>query len=214
MKYREKYLRRARIAGKILRWVPFLRMAGLNGSIVRGEETESSDIDFLIIAKSGRLYTARAFATFFIALTGYRRHGNKIAGRICLNCYLPDTKPDITPNRLAGGPKSRQKIALSNKYLIALVDSGSMEKKFFKTNKWLNKFEVKGAKYAKSRKADLVPRWALKPINLFEPILSGKLGDFFEKKLMRYQVKRIKRGVRRGDETVATTKEIRLHPKK
>jgi len=40
-------------------------MAGLNGSIVRGEENEESDIDFLILARAGRLYTTRFLATFF-----------------------------------------------------------------------------------------------------------------------------------------------------
>ena len=97
MKYTREYLRRAKLAAKVLRFVPFLRMAGLNGSLVRGEENVSSDIDFLIIAKRGRLYTARFFAIILVHLTGYRRYADKVAGRICLNCYLSDDNPDISP---------------------------------------------------------------------------------------------------------------------
>jgi predicted nucleotidyltransferase len=142
--YREKYLKRAKRAATYLRWCPFLRLAGLNGSIVRGEQSQKSDIDFLIIAKAGRLYTARFFATFLVALTGYRRHGKKIAGRICLNCYLNDKNPDISPKN----PSSNEKVASAYKYLIPLTDENVAAERFFQINTWMNKFTVSGKTYS------------------------------------------------------------------
>jgi len=210
VKYTDKFLQRARIAGQLLEWVPFMRMAGLNGSIVRGEETEKSDIDFLIIARHGRLYTARFFATIFVHLTGWRRYGDKIAGRICLNCYLSDKKLDITPR----DPKSLGKVARAYKYLIPLVDINRTSNKFFEINKWFCGYKVAGSKYQRKLIDEISPRGPEKPVRFFEIYLKGSVGNWVEKKLMDYQVKRIVAGKKTGDETVATQDEIRLHPKK
>jgi len=185
-------------------------MVGLNGSIVRGEEIECSDIDFLIIAKRGRLYTTRFFATFFIQLTGWRRHGRRIAGRVCLNCYLSDINLDIAPKNT----RSRKKVAVSNKFMIVLVDYQNTSKRFFKKNVWMQRYQVAGEKYSQKLAKKLTPQGPSSSLQLLEPILSGWLGDVLEKRLMDYQVRRIMAGKKRGDETVATIEEIRLHPQK
>jgi len=185
-------------------------MAGLNGSIVRGDETEESDIDFLIIAKEGRLYTARLFATILIHLTGWRRYGDRVAGRICLNCYLSDKRPDITPHDV----RSRGKVARAYKYLIPLVETNGIADRFFKENIWFDKYQVVGSNYRKSLIAKISPRGPKKSVRFLEIYLGGNFGDWFEKKLMDYQVKRIVAGKKTWDETVATWDEIRLHPRK
>lgn len=209
---RKLFLRRAILSARLLRLVPFVRLIALNGSLVRGRENENSDIDFLIIAKAGRLYTARFFSIVVIALTTWRRSDQDAnpAGKICLNCFLNSIDPDISPKN----PKSRRKVAESNKHLVTLVDRGGYEQKFLSRNKWMDRFAVDGEDYSNKLRKKLVPRGPSKPINLFEPILSGCIGDFIERKLMNYQIKRIKRGVRRGDETLATIDEVRLHPRK
>jgi len=152
-----KLIKRARLAGRILRFVPFLRMAALNGSIVRGVENKQSDIDILIIARAGRLYTCRAFATALIQLTGYRRHGQKIAGRICLNCYLNDKNPNIFPQRKS----SARKVARAYKYLVPLVDDGIL-RKFFKVNKWFGKYQVRGEKHSQLLKRHCFAKFPLR----------------------------------------------------
>lgn len=206
--------------------MPFLRMLGLNGSMVRGEEKQASDIDFLVVAKRDRLYTARFFATILTELTGYRRKGELVAGRVCLNCYLPDDDLNITPVN----PKSREKVAWAYKYLIALIDEGGYEEKFFKSNQWFTRYKVSGASYGRNLRFKL--RYlindrtyrtvfsgtkvmkSLKPKKWGEGLLSGRFGDYVEKKLMDFQVKRILAGKRAGDEIVCKKNEIRLHPRK
>ena len=210
MKYTREYLRRAKLAAKVLRFVPFLRMAGLNGSLVRGEENVSSDIDFLIIAKRGRLYTARFFAIILVHLTGYRRYADKVAGRICLNCYLSDDNPDISPKN----SKSRQKVANSNKYLIPLVGCRFQTERFFKANRWFVKYKVSGEKYSKELRETEFANYPLLFIRLIDWFFESSIGDFIEKWLMKYQQKRILRGKDGFDELIATKNEIRLHPRK
>jgi len=214
------------MATHALRFVPFLRMLALNGSLVRGEEKVESDIDFLIVAKRNRLYTARFVATILTELTGYRRKADKVAGRICLNCYLPDNNLKIAPV----SPDSRKKVATAYKYLIATIDDGGFEQKFIDTNEWFGDFRVFGKKYNQSLRKRLLyilagrvsrayfisPKIAraLKPKKWGEGMLSGKFGDYIEKRLMNFQKNRILAGKKRGDEIVCKKNEIRLHPKK
>jgi len=228
MGYREEYLRRAKLAAKVLRFVPFIKMAALNGSLVRGEENAASDIDFLIIAERGRLYTARFFATLFVHLTGCRRYGSsagrRIAGRICLNCYLSNDNPDISPK----DPKSRQKVANAYKYLIPLVGCECQEKKFHLANQWMRKYRVGGQEYsAELRKGLTLGRpartcrglnphikYPLLSIPILDHFFEGRFGDLFEKLQMHWQRRRILAGRDGFDELVATAREIRLHPRK
>lgn len=210
MDYRQKYLTRAKIAACALQFVPFLRLAGLNGSIVRGEDTEKSDIDFLIIAKEGRLYTVRFFATLLVALTGWRRHGKRVVGRICLNCYLNDKKPDIKPKNL----KSNRKVAWAYKYMTSLVQEGRITEKFFESNAWFSHYKVPGQKYSQRLQEEIFKLYPIRRRKRSERLLSGRFGDWIEKKLMNFQKKRILSGKNLDDETVATKTEIRLHPKK
>lgn len=213
MNYTNRYIKRTQIAGKILRFAPFARAVLLNGSMVTGEDSLNSDIDFLIITQHGRIYTARFFSTFLVGLTGYRRHGKKVAGRICLNCYLSDQKLDISPH----DQKSNLKVAKAYKYAIPLVDNGIC-KKFFKVNKWFkNKLKVKNNKSkitSEFIKEKMFAGFPKKPIRKFERFLSGKFGDYLERKLMKYQQIRILKGKKRGDEIFADKFEIRLHPRK
>ncbi|MDH4358801.1 MAG: nucleotidyltransferase domain-containing protein [Candidatus Berkelbacteria bacterium] len=210
MGYRQEYLRRAKLAAKVLRFAPFVRMAGLNGSLVRGDEKKASDIDFLIIAKAGRLYTARFFAAALVHLTSYRRYGDKVAGRICLNCYLNDKNPNISPQN----KKSNQKVANAYKYLVPLVDDGEAADHFFKASKWFARHRVSGEKYARKLREKTFIDYPLSPAYLFDWFFESTVGEIIEKLLMRYQQKKILASRDGNDELVATKDEIRLHPKK
>lgn len=207
--YRIRNIKRAKTAGKILRFVPFVRLAGLNGSLAREEDNERSDIDFLIIAKKNRLYTARFFATLFLRLAFIKREKNKIAGRICLNCFLSSDDLDITPVKNA----DRNHVAISNKYLVVFIDSGGYTRKFFQENAWIGEIFTKTKKREKKLDGFLsvIPR---KPVGLFEPILKGLIGDIFENVLAKYQMARIEKGIHIGDEIYVSRSKIRLHPKK
>jgi len=171
---------------------------------------KDSDIDFLIIAKRNRLYTARFFSTVLIHLTGWRRRGKKIAGRICLNCFLADDEPSIYPHQ----PESAENVAQSNRNLVVLIDEGGHEELFFATNKWMENYDIDGLWHAAEVKETLAKNGPRRPKKSLEWLLSGRLGNILERKLMGFQKKRILGGVKEGDETVAEDNEIRLHPKK
>ena len=87
----KRYWRRALWTAWFVRFVPYVRMVGLNGSMVTGKLHEGSDIDFFVVLKEGRIFTGRVLVTLIVHLLGVRRHHALVAGRVCLNRYASDS---------------------------------------------------------------------------------------------------------------------------
>lgn len=115
----------------VLRFVPYVRMVGLNGSMVTGWAREESDIDFLIIVKPGHIFLGRILTTAVTHLTGYRRHGNHVAGRICLNRYA-------TADYLHIGPENAYHARVFHN-LVPLFSTGRAYTRYLRANGWMAK---------------------------------------------------------------------------
>lgn len=89
--------RRALGGARLLSFVPFIQFVGLGNTLALGAARPGSDIDVLIITRRGRLFLGRLLATLAIHLCGWRRHGARIADRICLSFYLAETQLGLAP---------------------------------------------------------------------------------------------------------------------
>lgn len=76
---------------------PYVRMAAVCNTLAYGNVKETSDIDLFIIAKNGRLATARFFMKIFTHLFGARVHHEKIAGRFCLSFFVTERALNLEP---------------------------------------------------------------------------------------------------------------------
>lgn len=128
----KRYWRRALFAAAVLRCVPFVRMVGLNGSMVIGGIKPGSDIDFFIVLKRGRIFTGRVLVTGVIHLLGLRRYGQHVPGRICLNRYSSRTFLDITPH-------NRYHARVFHN-LVPLFSTGGCYEQYAQENKWMADF--------------------------------------------------------------------------
>ncbi len=74
-KYREahsqKLFQLALKYGKIIGALPFVRMVALTGSLAVLNSSDESDFDFMLVAASGRVWTARAFALLLNRMTRF-----------------------------------------------------------------------------------------------------------------------------------------------
>lgn len=204
------YLRRAQIIAEFLRFAPFVRMVLLNGSVAKGEATDKSDIDFLIVAKADRIFSGRFFATLLVHLTGFRRYDDKIAGRICLNRY--QTTDNLTLN-----PRT-QKNALYHASTICLWQKGDLYQRFKQSNNWFKKYQVdfqhqkpRSDNYFWQTVSTLI-QWVL------EFIFELALNDWGEKICKQYQTTRINHDIRtikaNPGEIFVSDNELRFHPRK
>lgn len=203
--FKKRWTRALRVA-KFLQLAPFLEMIGVNGSMTLGNIKESSDIDFLIVSKPGRIWTCRFFVTFLTHLTGKRRYNKKIAGRICLNRYHTDDFLEIFPHDSYHGKVFSK--------LFPILDLGDFYKKYKEINEWLNEYGFQNFNYPKVK-----PSKTLGIIRkTFEKLLSGQFGNWLEQKLGDWQKKRIQNDIRtitapKGRVRVSD-KELCFHPLK
>jgi len=207
--YQKKYFRRAQIIGSLLRLAPFVRMVGLNGSLPMGKATKESDIDFFIVTKQGRIWSGRIFTTLFVQLTGLRRYGKKIAGRICLNRYQAEDYLIIHPQD--------KKNAYHHSFMMPLWQTDNLFEKLIKENKWLSRygFRFRG----KAPKNDLIWNFVDRIFQfLGELLYDFFLGDWGEKILGNSQKRRIKKDPRTKNSPpgsiFVSDKELRFLPPK
>ena len=77
--------RRAMQYGRILGRLPFIRMVALTGSLAMLNSDERGDLDYMLVAAPGRVWTARGFALLFGRL-GARAHYT-----LCPNLIVSET---------------------------------------------------------------------------------------------------------------------------
>lgn len=127
-------LKRARLFSKIFIHFPFVRAVALYSSLALKNSDADSDIDFFIIAKENRLWTARFFINSFIKITNQRPKGLKTRDKICIS-YLAD---ENHLNLSASNAGLDWFNAYSCGNFIFLSNDSGYKKKFFDQNRWIS----------------------------------------------------------------------------
>lgn len=115
-----------------LRFFPYVRMVGLNGSMVTGHAKESSDIDLFVIVRHGRIYQTRIAVMLFLTLLGLKPRVDHEAGKVCLNRLASDRFLEITPHD--------EYHARVFHNLIPLFSKGRTYQQFRAQNRWMKEF--------------------------------------------------------------------------
>lgn len=224
MKARDKkvidgYLKKTKWLGILLQWVPHLRCIILNGSLASGTAKKSSDIDILVVAKYGRIYTVRFFINSFATLLGIKRSydDNKShAGKFCFNYYLSTNFLIIPINR---GRKIDQYCADNYSKSVLVWGKQSLYNRFMEENEEL--FRKAGSKEQGARNSLRFPTNIFYPIftigRILEFLLNGWWGNRLENMLKNYQIRKIEKDERTKkypDYIVYNDRELRFHPPK
>lgn len=184
----QKYLR-------FLSFVPFLRFVGVCNNLSFGSVDSKSDIDLFIIAKKNRLFIVRSFVTFLLHILGVRRHGKKVSGRFCLSFFVDDNYLEL------------RKIAIKNdiylafwiKNMQAVIDDG-VSVSFFNLNNWISEFIDEDQNFSNYSHLISVNKFSLKLKSFFEWILNDRFGNFLERILQKWQLRRAKAKMSFADE--------------
>ncbi|MDP3057465.1 MAG: hypothetical protein Q8N37_03020 [bacterium] len=180
-KLTDQKFKRSKWILKFISYLPFIRLIMISGSTAIGNPQKESDIDLLIVAKYGRIWTARAALTFFTLLFGVYRHTGKTENRLCLNHYITDRSLGIDFGNLYK----------AEEYLNLLPLSGDLNlyKKFFKENSWIKNYTYSSSgSLEKNLRTIPLKGVSLKIKHFFEFLLSGFVGDRFEKYFKKLQV--------------------------
>jgi len=170
-----------------LQWVPFLKLVAVCNNLAFGSVKEGSDIDLFVVAKTGRLFTMRFLITVFFHFLGVRRHSKMVNGRFCLSFFVDDSYLNLS----AIAKSQDYYLAYWIKNIIPIIDSGISEE-FLLVNDWIKPFfekdEKNGLIYSKK-----IPYAITKAGKFWEFCLDGKIGDFFEYILRKWQISRARK---------------------
>ncbi|MFH0987666.1 MAG: hypothetical protein V1841_02115 [Patescibacteria group bacterium] len=200
---RENFLKIKRIAEKI-NFLPFIKGVFVSGSLSIYNSDEKSDIDLLIVSKSGRIFTVRFFLTLLLSLMGVRKTRDNRAGRVCLNHFLAEDNLKMSYPSLYN--------AYSYLHLLPILNRDNVFEKFREKNEWMKRYlQFADMTFSPPFKIEEKSKTAM----FLEKIFSGALGDWLEKRLKLVQVRRKERnyplGVKKG-RVILDDKLIELHP--
>jgi hypothetical protein len=180
------------------RHLPFVRSVALLGSQAMGQARPNSDIDLFIITDPRFIGLARFFLTLYFQVLGVRRHGQKIANRICLNHYL-------------AGPialRHDQNLYTAYEYLkFRPLAYPQTFIKFLRNNEWVYQFFPNGrpvggfSSVMQSQKQSRLQKW-------LERLFENRLGHWLEQRLLGLQLARIET----GEFTISNHQEMSFHP--
>lgn len=95
-----KKWRIAKRISRLISFLPYVRMVAITGSLALHTTSYGSDIDVLIIARHGHIWTVRALVSALLHILKSRRHGQRIQDRICLNHFVADSNLALRPLNL------------------------------------------------------------------------------------------------------------------
>lgn len=194
---------------KILTAVPYVRGIFVSGSLAMENSKDDSDVDVIVVAAAGRIWTVRTLLTILTEALGVRRHGSKTKDRICLNHYITDESLRIPFESLYNAESYAH---LLNVYL----EDGEIFRRFQQENGWLCDY-LAGYQAAElhSTRAVRKSRCLLLVSRLGERMLGGAAGDKLEEKFSAIESKRIRRDPlfkKAGGRITIDDKQLEFHP--
>lgn len=172
--------------GKVLGKLPFIRMAALTGSLAVMNVSDDADFDYMIIAATGRVWTARAFALLF------NRFVRPFGWTLCPNLIVAETSLAWHTHDLYSAREFCQMIPISG---------FDVYQKLIQANEWIKDFLPNAALdsnsllFEKRKQASLLQTF-------LEFSLRGKLGDLFERWEMNRKIARFSQQAGFGAETI------------
>lgn len=173
---------------KAVRWlklVPYTRLIFASGSLALRNTTKKSDLDLLIVVRSGRIWTARFLAVVWLGLLGLRRkRGQKIApDKVCMNHFITNKSLHIP----------RKSIYTAQLYarLVPVLGDKELLDEFCEVNKWVGDYIFGWPECLKGSSRDKRDDMIIYHHGLLEMVLDTKIGDWLESILRKYQLRRI-----------------------
>ena len=177
-----KAFRRAMFYGRILGSLPFIRMVALTGSLAMLNLSKNKDMDYMLVAKPGRVWTARAFTLLLARMT--RLFGDVI----CPNVIVSENALEWTERNLYTAREFAQMIPVSGEDVLCCLRV---------VNRWTE--DVLPNHVILSESKDLGGCNAIQLV--LEFLLNSKLGDLFESWEMNRKIARFQKQAGYGVET-------------
>lgn len=137
-----KFTQALRVA-QFFKYIPFVRMIAVCNTLAYSNAGDDSDIDFFIIAKSGRIWLARFFTILLVKMFGKRPKPGAHRDAICLSFFIDERQLDI--RRIMFGQND-----IYTPYwiqqLLPIYDPDGLYSRFMEANAWYKEYLPNGYK--------------------------------------------------------------------
>jgi hypothetical protein len=154
--------------GRWLRWIPFLRLAAVSGSLAVHNGGPGGDVDFFLVTEARRLWIARTGAVLLARLT------RPFAARLCPNHVYSSPDLEASPRDLYRAHEVVQVLPLWGRETY---------ERFLAGNAWTRAFL--GAGPGPDRRGRLAEAPRPLATRAVERLLAGRLGDLLDRGLYR-----------------------------
>jgi hypothetical protein len=162
-------MKTARFYSKIIAAFPFVRAVCISGSLSKNYMDQSSDIDYFIVTKPGRLWLSRFMLVLFKKVFLLNSYKN-----FCINYVVDTDNLEI---------KERSIYSATETMLLLPMINNALFNEFMNVNKWCRNF------YPNFIHEHQIPGPRSQFLKTFlEWLLSNRLGDLLEKKSYKYTI--------------------------
>jgi hypothetical protein len=206
-----KKMRIAQRVANWLKWVPWVKMVAVTGSLAILNSDRADDIDILIVSARKRLWLTRLLVTALVELTGKRRRppkradlwGGEFKDKICLNMFLDEDHLTVA--------KKEQDLFSAHEVcqMRPLWNRDKTYEKFLYVNRWVRKYLPNAINITTSRYYDIKKKRCKESRGLVSILISRPL-NISENFVRDFQLWYMKK--RRTTEVISEG-VIRFHPK-
>lgn len=180
----------ARHAGKLIRYLPFVRAFFVCNTVAGSVPHAESDVDVFIVMKQSRLWIGRLIVTVVLGIARLRRTKTKVHNRICLSFYITEQHVNLADVR------SREQdiyLAYWIDQLIPVYDPDDLLHTIHAANSWTRTFLPHTGMPNGSHPHWHVSRTAFSLViqRSQEWILGGVIGNFIEQSARTLQKKKM-----------------------
>jgi len=139
----------AKKTSRLLSKIPTVKFVGITGALAMNNASKNSDIDLMIITKSGTLWLTRLFVYLLIVLFGIKTRKPKDKqqrDKLCLNMWLDEN--DFVWNRIDRNMYTAHEVL----QIVPLVNKDKTYEKFLSANTWVFSYWPNASKIIKSEK--------------------------------------------------------------
>ena len=183
----QKLMPRALKYGRVLGFLPFVRMVALTGSLAVRNISGDQDFDYMLVAAPGRVWTARAFALLF------NRFVHLFGHTLCPNLIVSENALEWPVQDLYSARELCQMIPITG------LDVYS---RLLKANAWAKEFLPNALMESNSLLSGNLQERVPVLQRMIEFILRGSAGERFEQWEMNRKIARFSKQAGFGEETV------------
>ncbi|MGE5236415.1 MAG: hypothetical protein ACM3O7_08715 [Acidobacteriota bacterium] len=168
--------------GRAMASLPFVRMVAVTGALAMDNTESDADIDYLVVARPGRVWTCRAFVTAQARFAARRGH------HLCPNYVLSEDTLAQPERNVYVAHELAQMVPVSGLPIYERMRAA---------NPWVAEFLPNATGLPRSTTVAEPTRlaWAA----MAESTLSTKLGVAIDRRLQRWQVARLRRKIERKE---------------